>query len=199
MKATVRVLVVDDDPVVGRSFDRVLAEKGYAVISAPDGESALERLAQEDYDVVYTDLKMPGMSGIEVARRIKSSRPGMPVVVITGFGTPENEREAHELGTTAFLHKPLSPEAIEDSIDMALNAIAAARASSAATRALETAVDTEEPAAMTVGRFAKNVGLFVAAPFIGFVYILAFPFVGLGMVAWIGIRSLAGGKETNER
>ena len=107
------ILVVDDDPVVGRSFDRVLSPKGYAVISATSGAEALERLEAEKYDMVYTDIKMPGMDGIEVAKRIKASRPWLPVVIVTGYGTEANEAEARAAGVAEFLHKPLSPETIE--------------------------------------------------------------------------------------
>ena len=88
MEATKKVLVIDDDPVVGKSFQRVLdGGKGYAVISATSGAEALDRLAREDYDVVYADIKMPGMDGLEVTERIKASRPWLPVVIITGYGS----------------------------------------------------------------------------------------------------------------
>ncbi|MGZ9066935.1 MAG: response regulator, partial [Burkholderiales bacterium] len=76
-----KVLVVDDDPVVARSFDRVLSNKGYAVITASNGEEALRKIASEDYDVVYTDIRMPGMDGIEVAEHIKDRRPWLPVAI----------------------------------------------------------------------------------------------------------------------
>ena len=105
MTALKKVLVVDDDPVVGKSFDRVLAPKGYAVIHAAGGAEALERLAADSYDMVYTDIRMPGMDGIEVARRIKASRPWMPVVIVTGYGTEANEAEARSAGVAGFLHK----------------------------------------------------------------------------------------------
>lgn len=189
MNATHKVLVVDDDPVVGSSIDRVLSGKGYAVITASNGEEALERLAREDYDVVYTDIRMPGMDGLEVARRIKATRPWLPVVIVTGYGTEQNEMQAIEMGTAGFLRKPLSPEVIEGSLD---RAIASAQAPAAAPAA---AAATVEPAAHGFWPFARNVGLFIAAPFIGLAYILAFPFVGLGMLAWMGVRSLRGKAE----
>ena len=62
-----KFLVVDDDPVIGKSFDRVLSGRGYAVVTAKDGPEALRKMADEAYDVVYTDIRMPGMDGIEVA------------------------------------------------------------------------------------------------------------------------------------
>ena len=169
-----RVLVVDDDPVVGKSFDRVLSPKGYAVITATSGAEALDRLEAEKYDMVYTDIKMPGMDGIEVAKRIKASRPWLPVVIVTGYGTEANEAQARAAGVSEFLHKPLSPESIEGSAHFAYSAVALPAPSAAPTAA---------PAA-SVGRFLKNVGLFFAAPFIGLAYILFLPFFGVALAGW---------------
>jgi CheY-like chemotaxis protein len=177
MEATKKVLVIDDDPVVGKSFQRVLGGKGYAVISAASGAEALERLAREDYDVVYTDIKMPGMDGLEVTERIRASRPWLPVVIVTGYGSQANETRATELGVAGFLHKPLSPEMIEGSAQVAMLREAPAAMAQAQPRG--------GPA-----QFAKNVGLFIAAPFIGLAYVMAFPFIGLGLLGWLAIKAL---------
>src|SRR3974390_1655343 len=112
MTALRKVLVVDDDPVIGKSFDRVLSGKGYAVITAANGEEALIKLAAEDYDVVFTDIKMPGMNGLEVAERVKAKKPWTPGLIITGFGTAEHEARARAAGATRFIHTPLSPALI---------------------------------------------------------------------------------------
>jgi CheY-like chemotaxis protein len=64
---------------------------------------------------VVTDIKMPGMDGLEVAERVRARQPWMPVVIITGYGTKANEERARAAGVSEFLHKPLSPEMIEDS------------------------------------------------------------------------------------
>jgi CheY-like chemotaxis protein len=191
-----RVLVVDDDPVVGKSFDRVLSNKGYAVITAANGEEALRKIAAEQYDVVYTDIKMPGMDGIEVARRIKGDRPWLPVVIVTGYGSDENTERAKAAGVQTVLHKPLSPAMIEGS---ARDAMLEAKPMAA----LETAVAVEPaPAAEPAAEgergflpFAKDVALFVAAPLVGLAYVLAFPLIGLGMLLWHGagaVRARAG-------
>ena len=94
------------------------------MISAASGAEALERLEAEKYDMVYTDIKMPGMDGIEVAKRIKASRPWLPVVIVTGYGTEANEAQARAAGVAEFLHKPLSPETIEGSAHFAYSAVA---------------------------------------------------------------------------
>jgi len=189
MSALRKVLVVDDDPVVGKSFERVLSARGYAVITAEDGHEALTRLSREDYDVVFTDIRMPGMNGLEVAEWVKASQPWIPVVIVTGYGTPANEVRAKTAKVSGFLHKPLSPAMIESSTRQALlerDAAEQGRAAAAATNAVAAPHD----AAASGGRALKNTALFFAAPFVGLAYILAFPFVGLGMLAWIGVRAL---------
>ena len=115
MSTSRKILVVDDDPVVGKSFDRVLSGKGYAVITAQNGEEALHQLANENYDAVFTDIKMPGMSGIEVAQKIKAAKPWLPVVIVTGYSTDAYRAAAEAAGVSGFLQKPLSPEMIAGS------------------------------------------------------------------------------------
>lgn len=190
MSAVKKVLVVDDDPVVGRSFDRVLTGKGYAVISASDGEEALEKLAREDYDVVFTDIKMPGMNGIEVAARIKATRPWLPVVIVTGYGSEENESRAKSAGVSAFLRKPLSPDMIEQSAQAALVPATAAGALATTATGVAPAAPAVPGTGGRIGTFAKNVALFLAAPFIGLAYVVALPFVGLGLLVRQGYRAL---------
>jgi len=191
MKTLHKVLVVDDDAVVGRSFDRVLAEKGYDVSTALDGKEALNKCNGEEYDVVFTDIKMPGMDGLEVARRIKAKCPWTPVVIITGYGTEENEAEAEVLGVSGFVRKPLTPEMIEGITLKALKGKQAAPVAQAEAAITETAVVAAEPGALKgILTFAGKIGLFVAAPFIGLAYALFLPFFGLAVLAWMGARAL---------
>jgi len=190
MSAIRKVLVVDDDPVVGKSFDRVLSGKGYAVITASSGQEALNKLEAEDYDVVYTDIKMPGMSGLEMAEQVKARRPWLPVVIVTGYGSPANEARAEAAGVSGFLRKPLSPEMIEGSAQKAFSEKdATAQGASAAVPMAAPEPAAEAGVQNPALRFIKNVALFLAAPFIGLAYILAFPIVGLGMLAWMAIQA----------
>jgi len=177
MSTLKKILVVDDDPVIGKSFDRVLSGKGYAVITAANGEEALGKLRSEAYDLVFTDIKMPGISGIEVAERVKASQPWLPVVIVTGYGSGDNEARATAAGVAGFLRKPLSPDMIEGTTERALAATAAAPAEAAAAPAPAAEAKAESR--------VKNIALFFAAPFIGLAYLLAFPVIGLGMLAWI--------------
>jgi len=190
MSALRKVLVVDDDPVVAKSFDRVLAGKGYAVITASSGQEALNKLETEDYDVVFTDIKMPGMSGLEMTEQVKARRPWLPVVIVTGYGSPDNEARAEAAGVSGFLRKPLSPEMIEGSAQKAFSEKDATAESANETARMAWPEPTVEASAPNpIIRFIKNVALFLAAPFIGLAYILAFPIVGLGMLAWTAMQA----------
>jgi CheY-like chemotaxis protein len=196
MSALRKVLVVDDDPVVGKSFERVLSAKGYAVITAENGEQALNKLDSEQYDVVFTDIRMPGMDGLEVAERVKASQPWLPVVIVTGYGTQENEDRAEAAGVCGFLRKPLSPASIEYSTREALLKRDAAAVRQVAAESVETAPAAEvseafSPVAARRESRLKNIALFLAAPFVGLAYILAFPIVGLAMLAWTGAKAAA--------
>lgn len=194
MKTSQNVLVVDDDAVVGRSFDRVLSEKGYSVSTALSGPEALNKLDRKDYDVVFTDIKMPGMDGLEVAKRIRDKCPWTPVVIVTGYGTAANEAKAEVLGVSGFVRKPLTPELIEAITRKALNEkTATAPPQEVSETAVEPqpAVAEKESAFKNVARFVKTVALLFAAPFVGLAYAIALPFFGLGMLAWMGARALA--------
>jgi DNA-binding NtrC family response regulator len=189
MNAKRHVLVIDDDAVVGRSFDRVLSDKGYEVDTALNGEEGLKDIESQDYDVIFTDIKMPGMDGLEVAERIKARCPWTPVVVITGYGTEESEARAHVLGVSGFVRKPLTPEMIESITLKALE-----KPAEALEAANEPAVAVAEAKAPLTGwrkvsRIARNVGLFLAAPFIALGYVIALPAVGFYMFAKLGYEA----------
>ena len=190
-----QVLVIDDDAVVGRSFDRVLSEKGYEVSTALSGEEALETINETNFDVVFTDIKMPGMDGLEVTERIKARCPWTPVVVITGYGTDDNEAKASVLGASGFVRKPLTPEMIESITMKAVNDAEKVE------EVIPEIHETVEPAEVAVASEAeapkapnsklKNVGLFFASPFIALGYVIALPFVGFYMFVKLGREAYA--------
>ena len=187
MNAKLQVLVIDDDAVVGRSFDRVLSDKGYEVSTALSGEEALETLENSEFDVVFTDIKMPGMDGLEVTERIKARCPWTPVVVITGYGTEDNEVKASVLGASGFVRKPLTPEMIENITLKAVND--AESANDAVIQPVDSAdaeVASEVTVTKQVNSTAKNIGLFFASPFIALGYVIALPFVGFYMFIKLG-------------
>ena len=183
MNNKLQVLVIDDDAVVGRSFDRVLSDKGYEVSTVLSGEEAMDSIEESKYDVVFTDIKMPGMDGLEVTERIKERCPWTPVVVITGYGTEENEAKAAVLGASGFVRKPLTPEIIESVTLRAVNETevipeVAEPANEAEVAVTEPVAEPETRVGSEISRKAKNVGLFFASPFIALGYVIALPFVG---------------------
>lgn len=198
MKTLRKVLVVDDDPVVGKSFQRVLSNRGYAVVTASDGAEALRKIAAEEYDVVFTDIRMPGMDGIAVAEQIRERQPWLPVVIVSGYATAENEARAKAVGVSAVLHKPLSPAMIEDSAREALLERDAGTAPVASDAAVaETPVEriASASSAEPARSIGKQLGIAFGEPFLGLAYVLVLPFAGLLMLVgapfWFGGRALA--------
>ena len=189
MSALHTVLVVDDDPVIGKSFNRVLSDKGYLVVTASNAQEALSRIAEAKYDAVFTDIRMPGMDGLELAERVKATQPWTPVVIVTGHGTTANEARARAAGVSAFLRKPLSPEMIEKSASNALLEPAPIATPVAAPAATTAAPALPEAAGSENG--LKQFGLLLAAPFIGLAWIIALPFFGLGFLAMLAVKGLA--------
>ena len=100
------LLVADDDPAVRQSLERMLTREGYAVVLAPDGPAALERLGAGGVDLVLSDLKMPGLTGLELLREVKAVSPDVDVILLTAFGTVEEAVKAMKDGAVDFLTKP---------------------------------------------------------------------------------------------
>ena len=100
------LLIADDDPGLRESLERTLTREGYRVILASDGNAALERLQAGGVDLVLTDLKMPGLSGIELLRAVKAIAADVEVILLTAFGTVEEAVKAMKEGAYDFLTKP---------------------------------------------------------------------------------------------
>jgi len=187
MNAKLQVLVIDDDAVVGRSFDRVLTEKGYDVSTALSGEEAMDTMDNTNFDVVFTDIKMPGMDGLEVTERIKARCPWTPVVVITGYGTEANESKASVLGASGFVRKPLTPEMIESITLKAVNdSVVSEEVTEQPEHQVEVEKVTETVAPKAKNSSIKNIGLFFASPFIALGYVIALPIVGFYQFVKLG-------------
>jgi len=101
------ILVVDDE-IGPRESLRIILKPIYEVYTAADGQEALQFISNEKVDLVTLDLKMPGLSGIEVLREIKKIRSDIEVIIITGYGTLANAREAIRYGAVDFISKPFN-------------------------------------------------------------------------------------------
>jgi len=101
-----RVLVVDDEATIRDLLSKTLALAEYDVDLAPDGRTALERLRMIPYDLLITDLKMPGVDGLTVIREARRLKADLPVIIITGFSNEASAIEAVNLGVSGYLTKP---------------------------------------------------------------------------------------------
>jgi len=116
------VLVVDDDEIVRSGLAVNLERDGYRVSTAAGGDEALACLARENADLILTDLVMDGMDGLELIRRVAARAPDLPVIVLTGHGTPANAVEALRQGAADYIQKPARPEEIAHRIRVVLDA-----------------------------------------------------------------------------
>jgi CheY-like chemotaxis protein len=110
--ARTRILVVDDDPVVRRLVQRVLAEGGYAVTAAGHGREALElvRSSGATVDLAITDIRMPNMDGWELGRRLGQRWPGLPIIYLSGYDGEFARYAPAQLAASSFLTKPFNPD-----------------------------------------------------------------------------------------
>ncbi|MEN8691687.1 MAG: response regulator [Desulfobacterales bacterium] len=115
-----RILVMEDDKTISTALEMILTEAGYDVDVAGTGENALELFDQKPFDLIIADLKLPGISGMEVIKQVKEKNPKVEVIVITGVGTQPIAEEALELGAHDFLPKPFTDDQIKTAIDEAL-------------------------------------------------------------------------------
>jgi signal transduction histidine kinase len=101
-----RILVVDDEPAILTTVTAILAQEGYEVDSAPDGETAVRAIAERHYDLVLTDLKLPGVDGLGVLAEVQKHSPDTVTVMMTGYGSVDSALEAIQLGAYEYLLKP---------------------------------------------------------------------------------------------
>ena len=105
-----KVLLVDDEQEFIETLSERLKMRDLDTKLALDGEQALEAVQDDEPDVMLLDLKMPGMDGMEVLRKVKKAYPGVQVVMLTGHGTDKDEEQARHLGAYAYLQKPVDLE-----------------------------------------------------------------------------------------
>jgi DNA-binding response OmpR family regulator len=110
------ILVVDDEGAIRYSVSKTLQRVGYTVHEAASGEEALEMMKKQDYDVVLTDIRMPGLTGVELLKRIKEAAPDSIVILMTGYASLGTAVESLRLGAHDYLIKPSSSQDIRQSV-----------------------------------------------------------------------------------
>lgn len=121
---SVRILVIDDEKVIREGVERALGKRGYQITQAEDGNKGLELLKENEFDIVLTDLMMPGMDGFAVLDWIRENQPHVQVIVITGFATVTKAVTAMKQGAFDFVGKPFTPDYIRVVVDRAIDKLA---------------------------------------------------------------------------
>ncbi len=112
-KGDLGILFVDDEPDILQMVKHFLHREGWDITIADSGETALEVLSREHFDILFTDLQMPGINGLEVLKRAKAIRPNTEVVILTGYGTIDSAVEALKLGSYDYIQKPIAVERLK--------------------------------------------------------------------------------------
>ncbi len=116
------ILFIDDEDIVLRSCRRIFAPEGLEIDTAVSGEEGLDKARRKTYDVVVTDLKMPGLGGLDVLKALRRERPETVVIVFTGYANVETAREALKNGAFDYIPKPFTPDEIKDVVRNAVSA-----------------------------------------------------------------------------
>jgi two-component system, NtrC family, response regulator HydG len=114
------ILVVDDDPIICRQLARLYSQGGYRVTITTLAEQALEFLGDQDIDLVVTDIRLPGMSGVELARRIVERWNDIPIIVMTGFAEIREAVSLLKVGVSDYIVKPFEAAVVQQSTELAL-------------------------------------------------------------------------------
>jgi len=115
-----KILVVDDDPGMRLTLEGILEEEGFDVVGAEDGYKAIELARQSPFDLVFMDIKMPGINGVEAFKQVKKVSQSSIVVMITGFAVDDLIKEALEEGAYAVIYKPFEMAQIIDIVNKVL-------------------------------------------------------------------------------
>jgi DNA-binding NtrC family response regulator len=116
-----KLLIIDDEAVIRDGLKRILEREAFVVETCSSGYSALEALQKRDFDLIISDLKMPGMSGIEVLKSVRILQPHIPVILITGYASVDTAVEAMKNGAVDYLSKPFVPDLLLEKVRNALS------------------------------------------------------------------------------
>jgi DNA-binding NtrC family response regulator len=202
MNAQKKVMFVDDEEGVRTSWNRYLTAHGFDVTTAEDGAKAISKLRDEEVDVVVSDLKMPGVDGIQLLEWIHSKRPETQFILLTGYGNEEVERTVRDLGAFDYLNKPISPDTLAAVVTAATHLklfpkeqtpVATKEApvvmEFAPTVVEETVVEAQPAVEEVVRksglrRTGEIVGGLIAAPILGLAFVVFLPVIGFGALFW---------------
>jgi DNA-binding NtrC family response regulator len=120
MKRHASILVVEDDPAQREALQEILQAEGYDLETAPDGETGLQRLQEQGFDLVLTDMALPGMNGLDILKFLVHRQPHCLCIIITGYATVKNSVDAMRQGAYDYLPKPVDPQELRLVVQRAL-------------------------------------------------------------------------------
>ncbi|MCG6955418.1 MAG: response regulator [Gemmatimonadetes bacterium] len=198
MSAYNKVMFVDDEEGVRTSWDRMLSDYGFDVTTAEDGTKAVRELRDHPVDVVVSDLKMPGLDGIQLLEWIHARRPDTRFILLTGYGNEEVEQRVRELGAFEYLNKPISPETLAAVVTAAMHlnpqqvltaapAVETVEAEEVEAEATVEAAPEPEPVVRKSRLRAafEILGGLIVAPLLGLAFVMFLPVIGFGALFWM--------------
>jgi len=183
MTVSRKVLLVGDDKAMQVTFEKLAAGKNYAVDTVESGEDALWRFDDDEYDAVFTDLNLRGISGFEVADGVHARQADVPVVILSATDSKLDRERAQAVPATEFWPNPQTDEQFGTAIDRVLQSAAIASA------ARPQKARKSQNATILLDR-VRNILLFIFAPFVALGYIISFPLVGLGALVWLAVEAV---------
>jgi CheY-like chemotaxis protein len=117
---TPRILVIDDEADIREALDAILSSMGYEVSTAESGGAAVERAEREPFDLAITDLRMPGLSGVDTVAALRRIKPGLAVIVVSGYISDESAQRCCEGGATQLMSKPFDIDELQHAVEVAL-------------------------------------------------------------------------------
>ncbi len=141
---TARILVIEDDTRSAQSLERLLKSQGYAVVLEHRGDEGFNRATKDDFALVITDFRLPGVDGLELIRQLHAAKPRLPMVLMTAFGTTETAIEATKYGAFEYILKPFN---VAEMLEVVKRAVASARLMS---EQVELGAASDKPAAQAI-------------------------------------------------
>ena len=199
-----KVMFVDDEEGVRISWNRYLSEHGFDVTTVEDGAKAISKLRAEPVDVVVSDLKMPGVDGIQLLEWLHDTQPETRFILLTGYGNEAVERKVRELGAFDYLNKPISPDTLAAVVTAATHLklidpepevheeVAVETAVAEEAIPAEAPIQVEAPARGKSGwrRSLEILTGLIVAPLLGLAFVVFLPIIGFGALFWMLGESL---------
>jgi len=190
-----KVMFVDDEEGVRLSWNRYLSEHGFDVTTVEDGAKAISKLRAEPVDVVVSDLRMPGIDGVQLLEWLHDSQPETRFILLTGYGNQEVERKVRELGAYEYLNKPISPDTLAAVVTAATHLkLVESAPVEAPVEAMVVVAPEPEPALVAEAPVVAKSGWrrsleiltgLVAAPILGLAFVVFLPIIGFGALFWM--------------